>query len=754
LIFFCIFAFFSCSKSANVPQKNNFSTENSPQVSVQHEPISSQSQENYSSDQSNGSSDLLNQIFFTNMNGLGRLHYEPLTGLLASQGENYTSIGAFPVNFTLTSDDKFLYVLNTDLGSLAAYSLNGLGDMTPLNPFMVPLVTANALQVVTTLNNTFAYVLNDGSSANHISVYGINTNTGQLSLISNTSLTSLFTETIKLSSIVVSSDSQTLFVSGFDEGSSSHFIIPFQILSDGSLANIDFNDNISGQKKVTINASSQANTNVLIPVTTALNLSFLYMIENAGSNVSIFSVSPGGSLQTENSFFGTQPIVFGKAAPDGSCIYAYSISDQGEFKMVSFGINPSSGELTQTSSISLETDVIDFVVSPDNKFLYVLVKNTIIKTFSIDSVTGTLTLIPEHIYNIGLILTQIKINQSGSVVFVSLSTMDSNDIIKFSRNLSTGELTFPHFNNVSKIIGIVSSVLVTKDRKYAYVANSSENKIYQYTMNSANGDITPSSPGSISTQEVPLFVAHFKDKFIYTSNTISSNILCYSIDQTTGQLTYLFTFPTVGVHLERMTIVSFSSGENYLYVTETISNFFLQYAIDPSSGYLTPLSPNVAFVEGNKAKNLVAVPGTRFAYAINRGGENQILQLIINENTGALSKNTDPKVINEDKPWLLVVTPDGKYAYVYTKGTGKIYQYSISTNGTLVELGQESVPTEAVFSYIYTLSMTITPDSKYLYIGFQNGLIYQYSIGIDGQLSPLTPQYVQTLYCVFSMAGI
>jgi len=131
--------------------------------------------------------------------------------------------------------------------------------------------------------------------------------------------------------------------------------------------------------------------------------------------------------------------------PDGE--FAWSIEEM-TFTVAGFSVDPATGALEQIQRLDLAPDNIDtstssgadIHISPDGKFLYGSVRGADLLTiYEIDTESGMLNLVGHepvrggHPRNFG-------IDKFGAFVFVA--NRDSDHVVFFSRDESTGELTF------------------------------------------------------------------------------------------------------------------------------------------------------------------------------------------------------------------------------------------------------------------------------------------------------------------------
>jgi 6-phosphogluconolactonase (cycloisomerase 2 family) len=110
------------------------------------------------------------------------------------------------------------------------------------------------------------------------------------------------------------------------------------------------------------------------------------------------------------------------------------------------------------------------------------------------------------------------------------------------------------------------------------------------------------------------------------------------------------------------------------------------------------------------------IPGAIDVLSIASDGSLSLLQTV-----SAVSPNT------------LAITPDGTRLFA-TTSTDDVVSFPIATDGTL---GAASAPTTVPDGG--ALSITFSPVGPTLYVGTYNAPIFQFSVGVDGSLTPLSP---------------
>jgi len=97
-------------------------------------------------------------------------------------------------------------------------------------------------------------------------------------------------------------------------------------------------------------------------------------------------------------------------------------------------------------------------------------------------------------------------------------------------------------------------------------------------------------------------------------------------------------------------------------------------------------------------------------------------------------------------PAAIAVKRSGGYVYVVNAGDGSISQYAIASDSTLTAMNPAAVTNPGMHTFGSAgAAATIDPTGGFLYVvNTADATISQFSIGADGQLTPLTPSTVAT----------
>ena len=119
---------------------------------------------------------------------------------------------------------------------------------------------------------------------------------------------------------------------------------------------------------------------------------------------------------------------------------------------------------------------------------------------------------------------------------------------------------------------------MTPNEHYAYIANSGDNTLSQYAVNSTTGYLTALSPSVVSTGSAPAgVVVDNTGRFVYVTNSGGTSISMYTINSSSGVLTANSTV-SMGGNSQYIT----TSG-NYVYATSITAAMIYMYSINSTN---------------------------------------------------------------------------------------------------------------------------------------------------------------------------
>ncbi len=185
--------------------------------------------------------------------------------------------------------------------------------------------------------------------------------------------------------------------------------------------------------------------------------------------------------------------------------------------------------------------------------------------------------------------------------------------------------------------------------EFLFVSNSGADSISAFSIDAASGVLLSVGP-PVAADRGPTAMAstiadaYFDNRYLYVSNSRSSDVSAFAVDAGSGALTTVPGSPFAAgaspsaLAVYAVTECSFRGGhcqtlEN-LYVANSGSDTVSAYQIDQSTGFLTPIASH-ATGSGPSAM-AVGTPSTPFLYIANTGGSNDISAFRTDISSGGL----------------------------------------------------------------------------------------------------------------------
>lgn len=173
------------------------------------------------------------------------------------------------------------------------------------------------------------------------------------------------------------------------------------------------------------------------------------------------------------------------------------------------------------------------------------------------------------------------------------------------------------------------------------------------------------------------------------------------------------------------------------YTASNTANTISMYAVK-SNGALSPLTTKTVSTTNLISHKIVVTPNGKYAYVTNDLGT--VSMYSINNNTGVLSLLEPVASVNAASGAdEITISSNGNFVYVSNTDDRSISMYTISSNGALTPTTPAKINVNAT-----PKGIAVTPNGKYLYvIGSNNNIVLMYSIdNSTGTLSPLKPASV------------
>ena len=335
-------------------------------------------------------------------------------------------------------------------------------------------------------------------------------------------------------------------------------------------------------------------------------------------------------------------------------IFVY-ISNGGDGNIAVMKLNPETGDLTMVEKVPAGPNVMHMALSPDHRFLYASVRSEpfSIISYSINSETGKLTQLSKEslpdnmvyisVDNIGRFL--LSVSYTGAKIVVN--PIESNGLVQAEpiQIIPTGPkphsilvdqsnrfVYVPHLGNdqIKQFLFNASNgtlipndpdVVYTKDdsgprhfvfspnNKFIYVSNELDGTVYSYEMNNQTGALTeiqrisvfppPTMNNELSSdsQDTTIKIADIHitpdGKWLYVSERATNTITAFSVDDNTGNLTYIESYDTEEIPRG----FNIDPNGNFVIVAGQKSDHVAVHAINPETGELKLLD---RFESGNE----------------------------------------------------------------------------------------------------------------------------------------------------------
>ena len=202
-------------------------------------------------------------------------------------------------------------------------------------------------------------------------------------------------------------------------------------------------------------------------------------------------------------------------------------------------------------------DIRGVAVSPDGKHLYAAGSvDSAVGVFSRDSTTGALIFVEVIKDDVGVVdglngAISVSVSPDGKHVYAA--GINDNALAVFSRNSTTGTLTFVEFlqDGVGGVDGLadIRWVTVSPDGKHVYTAASSDNALAVFSRSTTTGALTfvttsKDGVGGVDGLLAARSVTVSSDgKHVYSASGGDNAVAGFSRNPTTGVLTFVTTSP-------------------------------------------------------------------------------------------------------------------------------------------------------------------------------------------------------------------
>ena len=337
------------------------------------------------------------------------------------------------------------------------------------------------------------------------------------------------------------------------------------------------------------------------------NRIFVYISNGGDGNIAVMKLNPEtGDLTMVEKVPAGPNVMHMALSPDHRFLYASVRSEP--FSIISYSINSETGKLTQLSKESLPDNMVYISVDNIGRFLLsVSYTGAKIVVNPIES-NGLVQAEPIQIIPTGPKPHSILVDQSNRFVYVP--HLGNDQIKQFLFNASTGTLT-PNDPDVvyTKDDSGPRHFVFSPNNKFIYVSNELDGTVYSYEMNNQTGALTeiqrisvfppPTMNNELSSdsQDTTIKIADIHitpdGKWLYVSERATNTITAFSVDDNTGNLTYIESYDTEEIPRG----FNIDPNGNFVIVAGQKSDHVAVHAINPETGELKLLD---RFESGNE----------------------------------------------------------------------------------------------------------------------------------------------------------
>jgi 6-phosphogluconolactonase (cycloisomerase 2 family) len=291
--------------------------------------------------------------------------------------------------------------------------------------------------------------------------------------------------------------------------------------------------------------------------------------------------------------------------------------------------------------------------------------------------------------------------------------------------------------------------------EFLYISNNSDGSISEFSINTTTGALT--RVGSFSSNPASGMVGlavHPSNEFIYGSGNFSLDVFGFNIgDQSVDGVNYdglIFLQSTDIVSLSLPNVEAITPNGAFLYVTDTGSSSVSEYSINQHTGVLTS---NATMLTGLRPVGVMVEAGGNYAYVVNSQGTTTSVSEYLVEANGTLAANgtlplsseaaSVPLLIAEARPAQATAC-----AYVTDNGLNVLHEMAVDTStGALTYLG--NVPVVTPSGTPEPQAIAVHPSGKFIYTGD-----FDHTIAVFTQVPPSDVGLAPIPPCTVTMTSL
>ena len=322
-------------------------------------------------------------------------------------------------------------------------------------------------------------------------------------------------------------------------------------------------------------------------------------------------------------------------------------------------------------------------------------------------------------------------------VFLYTANVQTADVWGFQVNTTTGMLT-PVPGSPYSVLNPISVVVETSAR-FAYVADFTNNNIYEFTINQANGashgDRGFPNSGRQAIRLRWFWMGQASSCTRQTRATIVSPAL-----RLTRRMGTLAPLPGSPFPAQLGTdSVAIDPVKNRLYAANGSSDTISVFDIDTGTGALSEIAGSpftIGSIVGDYARTIAVSPKGTFLYvadATSWGPESTSVFGFVIDANGALTPAPGSPFVAGTDPITLTFDAAGKFLYVANSKDSSISGFAIQPDGSLTP-----TPSSPYTTQPWPMCFGVDPSGKSLYVGHDSTALLVFTI--DATTGALTSE--------------
>jgi 6-phosphogluconolactonase len=334
-------------------------------------------------------------------------------------------------------------------------------------------------------------------------------------------------------------------------------------------------------------------------------------------------------------------------------VYIGTYTSRGAEGIYAYRYDASTGELSPLG-VAAETPNPTFLaMAPDRKYLYAVNEvaeldgqpGGALSAFAIDPESGMLTFLNQQT-TIGTGPCHVAVDHTGQYALVANYGSGSAAMLPILENGQLGEASdFKQHEgfgpNERRQQGPhAHSVTLSKDNRFAFVADLGIDRMMIYQLDMDNGKLIPNDPPWAETYPGAgprHFSFHPNNQYAYIINEMGSSVTAFAYDAARGALNELETVSTLPEGFQgRNTCadIHLSASGEFLYGSNRGHNSIALFSIDPDKGTLTAIG--YESTQGKTPRNFGLDPSGSFLLAANQD-TNNVVSFQVDQETGQLA---------------------------------------------------------------------------------------------------------------------